>query len=300
MGACASSRPPSSSRHWRRLAACGTRGGTPADLAITGGHGRGGRAQQHRAARAHRGHHRSRDCGGGRFGRRLRAGAHGGRRRQLRPARLVGHARALRGRPGAHRREPEPAAPVISPTASRPSATPPATSAPACSSGARRWRLGSLLGPDHLHVGAEYSKASRRCGPATWRVGTPRLEVRAALDQLQAMKVDFVKPHREHPACPSSYLLGVRDRPARGLKTSAHVPVAVTLDQGVGGGSRLDSSTRRTRCVAARRREAELSAAVGGGGRAPAADAVTAMIDSYDERHRARHVRAPGACAARP
>ena len=73
--------------------------------------------------------------------------------------------------------------------------------------------------------------------------------MRAALDRLQAMRVDFVKI-TENTLTPELYLLGVARGRARGFTVSAHVPVALTLDQVVRGRARVD----RAHVVSAARR----------------------------------------------
>ncbi len=105
-------------------------------------------------------------------------------------------------------------------------------------------------------------------------------EVRAALDRLQGMKVDFVKI-TENTLTPDLYLLGVREATARGFKTSAHVPVAVTLNQASEAGlSSIEHMSYLLRGGSPR--EAELSGAVAAG-TMTAGDAVSAMIDGFDQ-----------------
>jgi imidazolonepropionase-like amidohydrolase len=105
-------------------------------------------------------------------------------------------------------------------------------------------------------------------------------EVQAALDNLQAMRVDFVKI-TENTLTPALYMYGLREATKRGFATSAHVPVAVTLDQASEAGLRsIEHMSYLLRGGSPR--EAELSAAVAAGTMS-AADATTAMIDSFDE-----------------
>ena len=76
-------------------------------------------------------------------------------------------------------------------------------------------------------------------------------------------------------------MYGLAEARRRGFTVSAHVPVALTLDQvseaGLGSIEHMSYLLR-----GGSPREAELSAAVAAG-RMSAADAVTAMIDSFDE-----------------
>jgi imidazolonepropionase-like amidohydrolase len=144
------------------------------------------------------------------------------------------------------------------------------------------WRsavaAGTLLGPA-IYTSGPKLEGINSVWPGDLEVGTPD-EVRAALDRLQGMKVDFVKI-TENTLRPELYLLGLREAKARGFTTSAHVPVAVTLDQaseaGLGSIEHMSYLLR-----GGSPREAELSGAVAAG-KTPAADAVTAMIDSFDE-----------------
>ena len=144
------------------------------------------------------------------------------------------------------------------------------------------WRsavaAGTLLGPT-IYTSGPKLEGINSVWPGDLEVGTPD-EVRAALDRLQGMKVDFVKI-TENTLRPELYLLGLREAKARGFTTSAHVPVAVTLDQaseaGLGSIEHMSYLLR-----GGSPREAELSAAVAAG-KMPAANAVTAMIDSFDE-----------------
>lgn len=144
------------------------------------------------------------------------------------------------------------------------------------------WRAavaaGTLQGPTIFTSGPKLEGIAS-VWPGDLEVGTPG-EVRAALDTLQGMKVDFVKL-TENTLTPELYLLGLREAATRGFKTSAHVPAAVTLDQASESG--LDSIEHMSYLLrGGSPREAELSAAVAAG-TMPAGEAVTAMIDSFDE-----------------
>lgn len=137
---------------------------------------------------------------------------------------------------------------------------------------------GTLQGPA-IYTSGPKLEGIASVWPGDLEVGTEG-EVRAALTKLQAMKVDFVKI-TENTLTPELYRFSVREAGARGFTTSAHVPVAVTLDEASEAG--LDSIEHMSYLLrGGSPREAELSAAVAAG-RLTAGEAVTAMIDSFDE-----------------
>ena len=76
----------------------------------------------------------------------------------------------------------------------------------------------------------------------TIEVGTPA-EVDAALDRLQAMKVDFVKI-TDNTLKPDIFLYAVKAAKKRGLKTSAHTPYALTIEQAAEAGLEFDRAPR--------------------------------------------------------
>jgi imidazolonepropionase-like amidohydrolase len=144
------------------------------------------------------------------------------------------------------------------------------------------WRgqvaAGALLGPA-IYTSGPKLEGIDSIWPGDLEVGS-EAEVRAALDQLQAMRVDFVKI-TENTLTPALYLFGLEEARRRGFTVSAHVPVALTLDQvaeaGLGSIEHMSYLLR-----GGSPREAELSAAVAAG-RMTGADAVTALIDGFDE-----------------
>ncbi|MGE0812327.1 MAG: amidohydrolase family protein [Vicinamibacterales bacterium] len=145
------------------------------------------------------------------------------------------------------------------------------------------WRAavadGTLQGPT-IYTSGPKIEGIASIWPGDLEVGS-EAEVRAALDTLDAMKVDFVKI-TENTLTPDLYRFSLREAAARGYKTSAHVPVAVTLDEASEAG--LDSIEHMSYLLrGGSPREAELSAAVAAG-RMPAADALTAMVDGFDEQ----------------
>jgi imidazolonepropionase-like amidohydrolase len=144
------------------------------------------------------------------------------------------------------------------------------------------WRrdvaAGTLQGPAIFTSGPKL-EGINSVWPGDLEVGN-EAEVRSALDSLQALRVDFVKI-TENTLTPPLYMYGLSEAARRGFVTSAHVPVAVTLDQASEAGLRsIEHMSYLLRGGSPR--EAELSAAVAAG-KMPAADAVSAMIDSFDE-----------------
>ena len=95
-----------------------------------------------------------------------------------------------------------------------------------------RWRgevaAGSLLGPT-IYTSGPKLEGYKPIWKGTIEVGTPA-EVDAALDRLQAMKVDFVKI-TDNTLKPDIFVYAVRAAKARGLRTSAHTPFALTIEQ---------------------------------------------------------------------
>ena len=144
------------------------------------------------------------------------------------------------------------------------------------------WRAavaaGTLQGPAIFTSGPKL-EGINSVWPGDLEVGS-EAEVDRALDKLEAMRVDFVKI-TENTLSPALYRYGLRQATRRGFITSAHVPVAVTLDEASEAGLRsIEHMSYLLRGGSAR--EAELSAAAGAGTMAAGA-AVTAMIDSFDE-----------------
>jgi len=94
------------------------------------------------------------------------------------------------------------------------------------------WRgevaAGRLLGPTIFTSGPKL-EGYMPLWKGTIEVGTPA-EVDAALDRLQGMKVDFVKI-TDNTLKPEIFEYAVRAATARGLKTSAHTPFALTIEQ---------------------------------------------------------------------
>ena len=100
-----------------------------------------------------------------------------------------------------------------------------------------RWRsevaAGSLLGPT-IYTSGPKLEGYKPLWKGTIEVGTPA-EVDAALDRLQAMKVDFVKI-TDNTLKPEIFAYALKAAKARGLKTSAHTPFAFTIEQAAQAG----------------------------------------------------------------
>lgn len=84
----------------------------------------------------------------------------------------------------------------------------------------------ALLGPT-IYTSGPKLEGYKPIWKGTIEVGTPA-EVDAALDRLQAMKVDFVKI-TDNTLKPEIFLHAVKAAKARGMKTSAHTPFALTI-----------------------------------------------------------------------
>lgn len=108
-----------------------------------------------------------------------------------------------------------------------------------------QWRSevasGSLLGPT-IYTSGPKLEGYKPVWKGTIEVGTPA-EVDAALDRLQAMKVDFVKI-TDNTLKPEIFTYALQAAKKRGLKTSAHTPYAITIEQaardGLGSVEHLD------------------------------------------------------------
>jgi len=108
-----------------------------------------------------------------------------------------------------------------------------------------QWRsevaAGALLGPT-IYTSGPKLEGYKPLWKGTIEVGTPA-EVDAALDRLQRMKVDFVKI-TDNTLKPEIFEYAVKAAKFRGLKTSAHTPYAITIEQaakdGLGSVEHLD------------------------------------------------------------
>ena len=143
------------------------------------------------------------------------------------------------------------------------------------------WReavnAGSLQGPTIFTSGPKLEGIDS-IWPGDLEVGS-EAEVRAGLDSLQRMRVDFVKI-TDNTLGADLFMFALREARQRGFRTSAHVPGALTLDQvseaGLGTIEHMSYLLR-----GGSPREAEISAAVAAGTMTPG-DATTALIDGFD------------------
>ncbi len=87
---------------------------------------------------------------------------------------------------------------------------------------------GKLLGPRIFTSGPKV-EGYKSIWPGDLEIGTTA-ELDAALDQLQGWKVDFVKI-TDNTLSPELFMAAVKQADRRGLKTSAHVPYALTLEE---------------------------------------------------------------------
>ncbi len=137
---------------------------------------------------------------------------------------------------------------------------------------------GTLEGPTIFTSGAKL-EGIKPLWKGVIEVGTAA-EVSAALDKLQSQKVDFVKI-TENTMTPAIYLEALKQAKARGMRTSGHVPVQLTLDQvaeqGLGTiehqGYLLRATTPREKALTAQVADGKLT------GR----EASTQSLQSYDE-----------------
>jgi imidazolonepropionase-like amidohydrolase len=141
----------------------------------------------------------------------------------------------------------------------------------------------ALLGPTIFTSGPKL-EGYRPSWKGTLEVGTPD-EVASALDRLQAMRVDFVKI-TDNTLTPEMYLFAVREATRRGLRTSAHVPMALTIEQVTSAGL---TSIEHLDYLLKAGSAAETEVAAGyAAGRLTYAEATQALAAGFD-RERALH-----------
>ena len=155
------------------------------------------------------------------------------------------------------------------------------------SSSVLEWRSeiasGRLLGPRIFTSGPKL-EGYKPIWKGTLEVGTPA-EVEAALDRLQAMKVDFVKI-TDNTLKPDTFLYALAAAKRRGLLTSAHTPYALTIEQAVDTG--LNSIEHIDYLIkAGSPREKELGATYAAG-KISYGDATNAFVDSFDPAYARR------------
>lgn len=144
------------------------------------------------------------------------------------------------------------------------------------------WRAkiasGEMSGPTIFTSGAKL-EGYKPLWKGTIEVGTPA-EVSAALDKLQAQKVDFVKI-TENTMTPATYVDALKQVKARGMASSAHIPLQMTLDQVFAAGlSSIEHQSYLLR--AATPEEATLTEAVAQG-KITSKEAMKRSLASFDE-----------------
>ena len=151
---------------------------------------------------------------------------------------------------------------------------------------ALEWRSavaeGRLLGPRIFTSGPKL-EGYKPLWKGTIEVGTPA-EVNAALDRLQAMKVDFVKI-TDNTLKPDIFLYAVKEAKRHGLKTSAHTPYALTIVQAADAG--LSSVEHVDYLIkAGSPKEAEIGAAYVAG-KLTYGEASDAFVETFDKDYAA-------------
>ena len=145
---------------------------------------------------------------------------------------------------------------------------------------------GSQLGP-HIFTSGPKLEGYKPIWKGTLEVGTPT-EVDAALTKLQAMKVDFVKI-TDNTLKPDIFLYALKEARRRGLRTSAHTPYALTIEQAVDAG--LNSIEHIDYLIkAGSPREKEVGAAYAAG-KISYGDATNEFVDSFDPAFARREYR---------
>lgn len=138
-------------------------------------------------------------------------------------------------------------------------------------------RRGALLGPT-LYTSGPKLEGLKPIWKGVLEVGT-EAEVNAALDRLQGLKVDFVKI-TDNTLKPDLFLYAVREATRRGLKTSAHIPAAITVEQASKAGlTSIEHMSYALRPGASR--EAEWAADVAAGRITPA-EATAKTLAAFD------------------
>ena len=136
---------------------------------------------------------------------------------------------------------------------------------------------GQTLGPRIFTSGPKL-EGYKPIWKGTLEVGTPG-EVNAALDKLQAMKVDFVKM-TDNTLKPDTFLYAATEAKRHGLLTSAHTPYALTIEQAVDAG--LSSIEHIDYLIkAGSPKEKEIGAAFATG-KLSYGEASDAFVDSFD------------------
>ena len=147
-----------------------------------------------------------------------------------------------------------------------------------------QWRgeiaAGTLIGPRIFTSGPKL-EGRNPIWRGTIEVDSPA-EVEAALDRLQAMGVDFVKI-TDNTLRPEIFLHAVGAARRRELRTSAHTPYALTIQQAAEAG--LSAIEHLDYLIKAGSPEEERVAAEFAAGRLTYAQAVDRLSDTFDPAH---------------
>lgn len=141
-----------------------------------------------------------------------------------------------------------------------------------------RINAGKMSGPTIFTSGAKL-EGVKPLWKGTIEVGTPA-EVSDAMDRLQRQRVDFVKI-TENTMTPPTFLEALRQAKVPNMRTSAHLPVQLTLDEVIGVGlGTLEHQSYLLRATTPR--EKELTAQVAQG-KMSGREAMKLSLESYDD-----------------
>ena len=139
---------------------------------------------------------------------------------------------------------------------------------------------GAMFGPTIFTSGPKL-EGYKPTWKGTIEVGTPA-EVDAALDRLRRMRVDFVKI-TDNTLAPDIFLYAVEEATRRGFRTSAHVPMALTIEQVTAAG--LSSIEHLDYALKAGSTDEAAIAADYAAGRLSEPEASQRLAASFDREH---------------
>jgi imidazolonepropionase-like amidohydrolase len=145
---------------------------------------------------------------------------------------------------------------------------------------------GRMLGPT-IYTSGPKLEGYKPLWKGTIEVGTPA-EVDAALDRLQGLKVDFVKI-TDNTLKPDIFLYAVKAAKGRGLKTSAHTPFALTIEQAARAG--LSSVEHLDYLIKAGSPQEAAIGADYAAGKLSYGDASDKFVETFDPAYAAREYR---------
>ena len=147
-----------------------------------------------------------------------------------------------------------------------------------------QWRsevaAGTLLGPT-IYTSGPKLEGYKPLWKGTIEVGT-EAEVDKALDRLQAMRVDFVKI-TDNTLKPDIFSYALKAAKKRGLKTSAHTPFALTIEQAASEG--LSSVEHIDYLIKAGSPEEAKIGASYAAGQVSYGDASDRFVETFDATH---------------